>query len=267
MFYQIAAGLIFSVTIALGAFETPVSPKLKNKTAVRLSAAAVFCAADILMLYGGTNRLPSEYSELAQTLVSGRDLALSTFPAFLKGIVGGIHSFIINAAEFFSDITGKLFAFFDSGEKLAAFMIPAAVLSVAAVIFIHPKELDKNEDVSVWKAALIMVKGAFADSFFAAPVGAAFVYGVCCLAGISSPWIICTALWLLAYIPVIGPAVGIIFGICVLLFSVHPLGALIFGIVSAAVFLALQFGKNFISARFEIDEVKNAHNADSNVLP
>lgn len=245
MIPQIIAGAVFAVTIYLAASDVPPKTRLS-----KIISAVLLGAADILMLTR-FSAASAEYEQLLLFLNENKEASVELFPKLLAPIAEGIHNVIISAAKLLQQANGAVLGFFDGTGDIAAFVVTAMLLSLSAIILMPEKEESESGTVSPAKAIGLIVLGLFTDSFFAAPVAAAAMYGLCCLMNVGYAAVICTVMWVLSYIPIIGQAAGIILGVCILIAACHPVWGIIFGIVAAAVHILLSSGKNIIEGALE----------------
>ncbi|MGN1415839.1 MAG: hypothetical protein ACI4XF_03295 [Oscillospiraceae bacterium] len=248
MILQIAAGAVFAVTILLAAKDIPPKTRLSA-----IIAGAVLAAADIFMLTR-FSAASGEYEELILFLNENKQASVDMLPAFLTTFAAGVHNVIIGAAQLLQSANAAVHSFFDSASDIAAFGAAALILSEAYMIIVPDKEDTDSESVGPAKAIGMIVLDLFSDSFFMAPAAAVIVYGFCCLLDIEYAAVICTALWVLSYIPIIGQAGGIILGACILIAACHPVWGIAFGVFSAVVYILLNNGKNIIAGLLEVKE-------------
>lgn len=246
MLLHVIAGAAFAAVIILAAKDIP--PKTRLSAVI---AGAVLAAADILMLTR-FSAASGEYEELLLFLNENRQASLDMLPGFMSSFAAGIHNVIIAAAEQLRSVNGALCGFFGSTADIIAFGGAALIVSMAFIMLVPDKDEPDSDTVGPAKAVGLIVLGLFTDSFFAAPIAAAAVYGVCCLIDMEYSAVICTVMWVLSYIPVIGQAAGIILGVCILVAACHPVWGIIFGVLSALMQILLNNGKNIITGLLEV---------------
>lgn len=245
MIPQIIAGAVFAVTIYLAAADVPPKTRLSG-----IISAVLLGAADLFLLTR-FSAASAEYEQLILFLNENKEASVELFPEILAPIAEGIHNVIISAAQLLRRTNGAVLGFFDDTGDIAAFVITAMLPAFAAIILMPEKKEPESGTVSPAKAIGLILLGLFTDSFFAAPAAAAVMYGLCCLMTVGYAAVICTVMWVLSYIPIIGQAAGIILGVCILIAACHPVWGIIFGIVSAAVHILLGSGKNIIEGFIE----------------
>lgn len=248
MILDVIAGAVFAVTIILAARDIPPQTRLSS-----VIAGAVLAAADIFMATR-FSAASEEYEELLLFLNENRQASLDMLPDFLSSFTAGVHNVIIAAAEQLRNVNEAVVGFFGSYADIAIFGGAALVVSLAILLLVPVKVDTDPESVGPAKAIGMIVLDLFTDSFFAAPIGAAAVYGVCCLIDIEYAAVICTVMWVLSYIPIVGQAAGIILGVCILVAACHPVWGIIFGAVSALMQILLNNGKNIITGLLEVRE-------------
>lgn len=215
----------------------------------------ILAAADIFMLTR-FSAASAEYEELLLFLNENKQASLDMLPDFMSSFAAGIHNVIIAAAEQLKNVNGAVLGFFDSMARVAAFGGAALIVSLAFILLVPDKNAPDSETVGPAEAIGLIVYDLFTDSFFAAPIAAAAAYGVCCLLDMEYAAVICTVMWVLSYIPVIGQAAGIILGVCILVAACHPLWGIIFGVFSAVLNILLGSGKNIITGLLEVKNQK-----------
>lgn len=250
MILPVIAGAVFAVTIILAAGDIPPKTRLSGSI-----AAVILAAADIFMLTR-FSAASAEYEELLLFLNENKQASLDMLPDFMSSFAAGIHNVIIAAAEQLKNVNGAVLGFFDSTARAAAFGGAALIVSLAFILLVPDKNAPDSETVGPAEAIGLIVYDLFTDSFFAAPVAAVAAYGVCCLIDMEYAAVICTVMWVLSYIPVIGQAAGIILGVCILVAACHPLWGIIFGVFSAVLNILLGSGKNIITGLLEVKNQK-----------
>lgn len=252
MSLQIIAGVIFSLTVILAARDIPPKTRISG-----LISAAALTAADIFMMTR-FSAASAEYEELLLFLNENKQASVNMLPDFMSSFAAGIHDVIIGAAGLLREANRAVLGFADSTGRIAAFSAAAFIASAAVIMLVPFGEGPDSETVGPAKAMGLIILNVFTDSFFAAPAAGIIVYGFCCLLGIEYASVICTVMWILSYIPVIGQAVGTVLGVCILVAACHPVWGIVFGVFSAAVFILLSFGKNVIEGLFEVKEQNRA---------
>ncbi|MGN0696283.1 MAG: hypothetical protein ACI4J5_05910 [Oscillospiraceae bacterium] len=248
MILHVIAGAAFGVTIILAAKDIP--PKTRLSAVI---AGTVLAAADIFMLTRFA-AASGEYEELLLFLNENRQASLDMLPGFMSSFAAGIHNVIITAAEQLQSANGVLCGFFGSTADIIAFGGAALIVSMALIMLVPDKDEPDTDTVDTAKVVGMMILDLFTDSFFAAPIAALAAYGACRLIGVEYTAVICTVMWVLSYIPVIGQAAGIILGVCILVAACHPIWGIIFGIFSALLYVLLSNGKNIITGLMEVRE-------------
>lgn len=243
MIQKILAGMIFSAAVILGASEMPLPRRLSSKPLWRTAAAALLSAANGALLLILRKELKSGFAALTAELSENKKAAEEFFPSFLKGVIGGIHGAIISAAKFLDNIASAFTGFFESGTETSAFLITVLVIS-SVVSFLsakYGKSRDGEDITGIWRSIAFLIKNEFADAFFAAPTGAVIIYPLMTLFSVPFGAVLCSLLWILSFIPFIGTPLAVITGTLILLLSVHPLKAIVFLLISSAVFALLNF--------------------------
>lgn len=243
MIQKILSGIIFSAAVTLGAWEMPLPRRLSSKPVWRTAAAALLSSANGALLLILRKGLKSDFAALTAELAENKKAAEEFFPSFLKGMIGGIHGAIISAAKFLDNIASSFTGFFESSTETAAFIITVLVISSAVSFLLakYGKNRDGEDITGIWRSIGFLIKNEFADAFFAAPTGAVIIYPLITLFSVPFGTVLCSLLWILSFIPFIGTALAVITGTLILLLSVHPLKAIVFLLVSSAVFALLNF--------------------------
>lgn len=248
MILHVIAGAVFAITIYLAARDIPPKTRLSG-----VIAGVLLAAADIFLLTR-FSAASGEYEKLMLFLNENKQASLDMLPDFLRSFTSGVHNVIIAAAEQLRNVNRAVVGLFGNTSDIASFGGAALVVSLAILLFVPDKEDTDSESVGPAKAIGMIALDLFTDSFFAAPISAAVVYGICRLIDIEYSAVICTAMWVLSYIPVIGQAAGIILGVCILVAACHPVWGIIFGVLSALMQILMNNGKNIITGLLEVRE-------------
>lgn len=248
MILQIIAGAVFAVTIYYAARDIPPKTRLSG-----IIAVLVLSAADIFMLTR-FSAASAEYQELLLFLNENKQASINMLPDFMSSFAAVVHDVIIGAAEQLQAVNEAILGFFDSTDRIAVFGGTAFIVSAALIMFVPVRDEPDSETVGPAKAIGLIILDMFTDSFFAAPIAAVTVLGICSLMKLEHASVICTAMWVLSYIPIIGQAAGIILGVCILVAACHPVWGIFFGVFSAVFFILLSNGKNIITGLLEVRE-------------
>lgn len=243
MLYKILAGIIFSAAVILAASEIPLPHRLAKKPVWHGTAAALMTAVNGALLLIFRKRLNGDLAALTDELAENKKAAEEFFPDFLKGIISGIHNILMWAAGLLDKVISAFTGFFESNGETAVFLVTVFVVSSAGSFLLAKYGNGNNaEDITgIWDSISFIIKNEFAGAFLSAPLGSLIIYLPAVLIPIPFGSVLCFLLWALSNIPFVGTAVSVIAGTLILLLSAHPVKALIFLIISSAVFALLNF--------------------------
>ncbi len=252
----------FAVTLFAAARDIPVL-SFRGKNALKYTVTAVILSVCDCCLFLLASLLPEASETLMENVLKNKSAAESIDIPLAGGFISSVHSVCANITEYvvsLADNIGKL----AGGSPLKGVTVCVVSLIIAVFFFFAAEGRGKtetsahDENVSFARQICKIIAGAVSDGFFFAPLCSALISAL--LVTIKAPYYPITAvfLWLSAYIPYIGWIVGTVLGAIIYILSGHIVYGLLFALISAALFIAANFIKNYIASRFEMEESKES---------